>query len=71
MDSYGGYLRYKVSYSLQRDGSEPLQKPDVILRGSGRRLVYQSRSRTSPNIKNQREIKFTEVSLQNDDGYVM
>ncbi|XP_062871277.1 basement membrane-specific heparan sulfate proteoglycan core protein isoform X2 [Trichomycterus rosablanca] len=68
VDSYGGYLRYKVSYSLQRDGFEPLQKPDVILKGNGRRLVYQPRSPTSPNVKNQREIKFTEEHWQHSSG---
>lgn len=62
VDSYGGYLRYQVSYMLQREGSEPVDKPDVVLRGNGNRLIYRRGSPTNPGVKNQREIKFTEVS---------
>lgn len=62
VDSYGGYLKYKVRYLLQRDGSEPVDKPDVVLRGNGHRLVYRRGPTTFPDVKNQREIKFTEVS---------
>lgn len=62
VDSYGGFLRFKVSYLLQREGSEPVDKPDVVLRGNGHRLIYRRGSPTNPNVKNQREIKFTEVS---------
>ncbi|KAL7859348.1 hypothetical protein SRHO_G00144950 [Serrasalmus rhombeus] len=68
VDSYGGYLRYKVSYSLQRDGSEPVDKPDVILRGNGQRLIYRRSPTTSPNIKNEREIRFTEENWQHSSG---
>lgn len=63
VDSYGGTLSYKVSYLLQRDGSEPVNKPDVVLRGNGNRLISRLGSPTSPDVKNQREVKFTEVSL--------
>lgn len=62
MDSYGGSLKYKVSYLLQRDGSEPVDKPDVVLRGNGNRLVSRLDTRTKSNLKNEREVKFTEVS---------
>ncbi|XP_046725155.1 basement membrane-specific heparan sulfate proteoglycan core protein isoform X3 [Silurus meridionalis] len=68
VDSYGGYLKYKVSYLLQRDGSEPVDKPDVVLRGNGNRLVYRRGSPTNPNVKNQREIKFTEENWQHSSG---
>lgn len=62
VDSYGGTLSYKVSYSLQRDSSEPVNKPDVVLRGNGNRLISRLGPYTNPNVKNQREVKFTEVS---------
>ncbi|XP_060751007.1 basement membrane-specific heparan sulfate proteoglycan core protein isoform X1 [Tachysurus vachellii] len=68
VDSYGGYLRYQVSYLLQRDGSEPVDKPDVVLRGNGNRLLYRRGSPTIPNVKNQREIKFTEENWQHSSG---
>ncbi|XP_053096915.1 basement membrane-specific heparan sulfate proteoglycan core protein isoform X6 [Pangasianodon hypophthalmus] len=68
VDSYGGYLRYKVSYLLQREGSEPVDKPDVVLRGNGHRLIYRRGSPTNPNVKNQREIKFTEENWQHSSG---
>ncbi|XP_072552989.1 basement membrane-specific heparan sulfate proteoglycan core protein [Salminus brasiliensis] len=68
VDSYGGFLRYKVSYSLQRDGSEPENKPDVVLRGSGQRLIYRRAPATSPDIKNEREILFTEENWQHTSG---
>lgn len=62
VDSYGGTLSFKVSYLLQRGGSEPVNRPDVVLRGNGNRLISRIGSSTNPNIKNQREVKFTEVS---------
>lgn len=62
VDSYGGSLKYKVSYLLQRDGSEPVDKPDVVLRGNGNRLVSRLDTRTKSNVKNEREVKFSEVS---------
>uniref|UniRef100_A0AAR2JID5 Heparan sulfate proteoglycan 2 n=1 Tax=Pygocentrus nattereri TaxID=42514 RepID=A0AAR2JID5_PYGNA len=68
VDSYGGYLRYKVSYSLQRDGSEPVDKPDVVLRGNGQRLIYRRSPTTSSNIKNERQIRFTEENWQHSSG---
>ncbi|KAK1803404.1 hypothetical protein P4O66_020832 [Electrophorus voltai] len=68
VDSYGGYLRYKVSYFLQRGGSEPLDKPDVVLSGNGVRLTYHHSSPTAANIKNPREIRFTEENWQHLSG---
>ncbi|TSL61242.1 Basement membrane-specific heparan sulfate proteoglycan core protein [Bagarius yarrelli] len=68
VDSYGGYLRFQVSYQLQRDSSEPVDKPDVVLRGNGNRLVYRRGSPTNPNVKNQREIKFTEENWHHSSG---
>ncbi|XP_058266507.1 basement membrane-specific heparan sulfate proteoglycan core protein-like isoform X2 [Hemibagrus wyckioides] len=71
VDSYGGYLRYQVSYMLQREGSEPVDKPDVVLRGNGNRLVYRRGSPTNPDVKNQREIKFTEENWQHSSGQLV
>ncbi|XP_066527292.1 basement membrane-specific heparan sulfate proteoglycan core protein [Hoplias malabaricus] len=68
VDSYGGYLKFKVSYSLQRDGSEPVNKPDIILRGNGQRLISRRGHSTSPNVKNQREVKFTEENWEHSSG---
>jgi len=62
VDSYGGDLRFKVSYSLQRGGSEPKEKPDVVLTGNGQRFIYRRGNPTLPDIINHREVKFTEVS---------
>ncbi|KAK2825049.1 hypothetical protein Q7C36_018976 [Tachysurus vachellii] len=62
------FLGSKVSYLLQRDGSEPVDKPDVVLRGNGNRLLYRRGSPTIPNVKNQREIKFTEENWQHSSG---
>ncbi|XP_076839971.1 basement membrane-specific heparan sulfate proteoglycan core protein isoform X4 [Brachyhypopomus gauderio] len=68
VDSYGGYLRYKVSYLLQRDSSEPVDKPDVVLRGNGLRIHYRHSSPAVPNIKNQRDIRLTEENWQHVSG---
>ncbi|XP_040007845.1 basement membrane-specific heparan sulfate proteoglycan core protein isoform X2 [Xiphias gladius] len=68
IDSYGGYLKYKVRYTLARGMSEPVEKPDVILVGNGRRLVYRRRSATSSRTVNQKEIKFTEDQWQHSNG---
>lgn len=63
MDSYGGSLKYKVRYTLARGLSEAVDKPDVILVGNGRRLVYRRGSNTPAQVVNQKEIKFTEVGF--------
>lgn len=63
MDSYGGSLKYKVRYTLARGLSEPVDKPDVILVGNGRRLVYRRGSTTPARVVFQKEIKFTEVGF--------
>lgn len=62
VDSYGGYLKFKVSYSLQRGASEPKEKPDVVLSGNGQKFIYRRGNPTFPDTINNREVKFTEVS---------
>ncbi|XP_074498541.1 basement membrane-specific heparan sulfate proteoglycan core protein isoform X4 [Sebastes fasciatus] len=68
IDSYGGSLKFKVRYTLARGLSEPVEKPDVILVGNGRRLVYRRGSPTPAQVVNQREIKFTEDKWQHSNG---
>lgn len=52
-----------MRYTLARGLSEPVEKPDVILVGNGRRLVSVRGRPTPGQVVNQKEIKFTEVSL--------
>ncbi|KAL1250062.1 hypothetical protein QQF64_021067, partial [Cirrhinus molitorella] len=68
VDSYGGYLKFKVSYSLQRGGSETKEKPDVVLSGNGQKFIYRRGDPTFPDTINQREIKFTEENWQHSSG---
>ncbi|KAJ3585960.1 hypothetical protein NHX12_012366, partial [Muraenolepis orangiensis] len=68
IDSYGGSLKYKVRYTLARGLTEPEEKPDVILVGNGRRLVYRRGNPTPARIVNQKEIKFTEDHWQQSNG---
>ncbi|CAN9515659.1 unnamed protein product [Ophioblennius macclurei] len=68
IDSYGGSLKFKVRYILARGLSEPVEKPDVLLVGNGRRLVYRRGNGTPPNVVNQKEIKFTEDNWQHSNG---
>ncbi|KAM9343546.1 basement membrane-specific heparan sulfate proteoglycan core protein [Pholidichthys leucotaenia] len=68
IDSYGGSLKFKVRYTLARGLSEPVEKPDVILLGNGRRLVYRRGNPTPPKVVNQKEIKFTEENWQHSSG---
>uniref|UniRef100_A0A672L9B0 Heparan sulfate proteoglycan 2 n=1 Tax=Sinocyclocheilus grahami TaxID=75366 RepID=A0A672L9B0_SINGR len=68
VDSYGGYLKFKVSYSLQRDGSQPKEKPDVVLSGNGQKYIYRRGDPTLPDTINHREIKFTEENWQHSSG---
>ncbi|XP_072101165.1 basement membrane-specific heparan sulfate proteoglycan core protein isoform X3 [Mobula birostris] len=68
IDSYGGYLRYKVRYSVPRGQVEPEGKPDVIITGNGRKLIYKDKKPTQPNIINQKEILFTEDHWQHESG---
>ncbi|XP_023271367.1 basement membrane-specific heparan sulfate proteoglycan core protein-like, partial [Seriola lalandi dorsalis] len=64
IDSYGGSLKYKVRYILARGLTEPVEKPDVMLVGNGRRLVYRRGSGTPAQVVNQKEIRFTEDKWQ-------
>ncbi|XP_076597098.1 basement membrane-specific heparan sulfate proteoglycan core protein isoform X2 [Chaetodon auriga] len=68
IDSYGGSLNYKVRYTLARGLTEVVEKPDVILVGNGRRLVYRRGSSTPARVVNQKEIKFTEDNWQHSNG---
>ncbi|KAM6928874.1 basement membrane-specific heparan sulfate proteoglycan core protein isoform 4-T4 [Lycodopsis pacificus] len=68
IDSYGGSLKFKVRYTLARGLSEPVEKPDVMLVGNGRRLVYRRGNPTPARVVNQRDIKFTEDKWQHSNG---
>nr|XP_033484843.1 basement membrane-specific heparan sulfate proteoglycan core protein isoform X12 [Epinephelus lanceolatus] len=68
IDSYGGSLKFKVRYTLARGQSEPVEKPDVMLVGNGRRLVYRRGNPTPAQVVNQKEIKFTEENWQHSNG---
>ncbi|XP_056242096.1 basement membrane-specific heparan sulfate proteoglycan core protein isoform X12 [Seriola aureovittata] len=68
IDSYGGSLKYKVRYILARGLTEPVEKPDVMLVGNGRRLVYRRGSGTPAQVVNQKEIRFTEDKWQHSNG---
>ena len=54
-------MKFKVRYTLARGLSEPEEKPDVVLVGSGRRLVYRRGRPTPARQVNQKDIQFTEV----------
>ncbi|XP_023812628.1 basement membrane-specific heparan sulfate proteoglycan core protein isoform X9 [Oryzias latipes] len=68
IDSYGGTLKFKVRYTLARGLSESVERPDVILVGNGRRLVYRRGQSTPANVVNQKEIRFTEDNWQHSNG---
>ncbi|XP_024915374.1 basement membrane-specific heparan sulfate proteoglycan core protein isoform X3 [Cynoglossus semilaevis] len=68
VDSYGGSLKYKVRYTLTRGLSDLVEKPDVVLVGNGRMLVSRRGSTTSPQVVNQKDIKFTEDFWQYSNG---
>ncbi|XP_076022702.1 basement membrane-specific heparan sulfate proteoglycan core protein isoform X2 [Genypterus blacodes] len=68
IDSYGGSLKFKIRYTLARGLSEPVEKPDVMLVGNGRRLVYRRGSTNPARVVNQKEIKFTEDNWQHSNG---
>ncbi|XP_054464444.1 basement membrane-specific heparan sulfate proteoglycan core protein isoform X3 [Anoplopoma fimbria] len=68
IDSYGGSLKFKVRYTLARGQSEPVEKPDIMLVGNGRRLVYRRGNPTPARVVNQKEIKFTEDNWQHSNG---
>ncbi|XP_064160473.1 basement membrane-specific heparan sulfate proteoglycan core protein-like isoform X1 [Anguilla rostrata] len=68
IDAYGGFLRYKVRYTLPRGETEPQEKPEVVLVGDGRRLIYRRSNPTPPRAINQKAIKFTEEHWQHSSG---
>uniref|UniRef100_A0A8C9YGI2 Heparan sulfate proteoglycan 2 n=1 Tax=Sander lucioperca TaxID=283035 RepID=A0A8C9YGI2_SANLU len=75
IDSYGGSLKFKVRYTLARGLSEPVEKPDVMLVGNGRRLVYRRGNPTPARVdrwqhSNGRSVSREELmmTLANLDG---
>ncbi|XP_029102224.1 basement membrane-specific heparan sulfate proteoglycan core protein isoform X4 [Scleropages formosus] len=68
VDSYGGYLKFKVRYTLARGETEPVDNPDVILTGNGQRLIYRRTNPATARNINQREVKFTEENWQHSSG---
>nr|Q05793.1 RecName: Full=Basement membrane-specific heparan sulfate proteoglycan core protein; Short=HSPG; Contains: RecName: Full=Endorepellin; Contains: RecName: Full=LG3 peptide; Flags: Precursor [Mus musculus]AAA39911.1 perlecan [Mus musculus] len=68
VDSYGGFLRYKVRYELARGMLEPVQKPDVILVGAGYRLHSRGHTPTHPGTLNQRQVQLSEEHWVHESG---
>ncbi|KAK2507936.1 hypothetical protein MC885_016530, partial [Smutsia gigantea] len=68
VDSYGGFLRYKVRYELTRGTLEPVQRPDVVLVGAGYRLLSRGHTPTQPGTVNQRQIQFSEEHWVHESG---
>nr|XP_045374403.1 basement membrane-specific heparan sulfate proteoglycan core protein [Camelus bactrianus] len=68
VDSYGGFLRYKVRYELARGMLEPVQRPDVVLVGAGYRLLSRGHTPTQPGAVNQRQVQFSEEHWVHESG---
>ncbi|XP_039710566.1 basement membrane-specific heparan sulfate proteoglycan core protein isoform X7 [Pteropus medius] len=68
VDSYGGFLRYKVRYELARGTLEPVQRPDVVLMGAGYRLLSRGHTPTQPSALNQRQVQFSEEHWVHESG---
>ncbi|XP_054857961.1 basement membrane-specific heparan sulfate proteoglycan core protein isoform X3 [Eublepharis macularius] len=68
VDSYGGFLSFKVRYGLARGESEPVHKPNVVIVGNGQKLIYRVQVPTQPLVVNQRQIQFTEENWQKESG---
>uniref|UniRef100_A0A674KFP3 Heparan sulfate proteoglycan 2 n=1 Tax=Terrapene triunguis TaxID=2587831 RepID=A0A674KFP3_9SAUR len=68
VDSYGGYLSFKVRYGLARGQSEPVQKSNVVIVGNGQKLIYRVQVPTQPSVVNQRQIHFIEENWQHESG---
>ncbi|XP_060115564.1 basement membrane-specific heparan sulfate proteoglycan core protein [Heteronotia binoei] len=68
VDSYGGYLSFKVRYGLARGQSEPVHKPNVVIVGNGQKLTYRVQVPTQPLVVNQRQIQFIEENWQKESG---
>lgn len=50
-----------MRYTLARGMSEAVERPDVVLVGNGRRLVYRRGGSTPAGVLNQKDIRLTEV----------
>ncbi|XP_020951152.1 basement membrane-specific heparan sulfate proteoglycan core protein isoform X14 [Sus scrofa] len=68
VDSYGGFLHYKVRYELARGTLEPVQRPDVVLVGAGHRLLSRGHTPTQPGTLNQRQVQFSEEHWVHESG---
>ncbi|XP_077787120.1 basement membrane-specific heparan sulfate proteoglycan core protein-like isoform X2 [Podarcis muralis] len=68
VDSYGGFLRFKVRYGLARGQSEPVQKPNLVIVGNGQKLIYRVQVPTQPSVVNQRQVQFTEEHWEKESG---
>ncbi|XP_053431699.1 basement membrane-specific heparan sulfate proteoglycan core protein isoform X4 [Nycticebus coucang] len=68
VDSYGGFLRYKVRYELARGMLEPVQRADVVLVGARYRLHSRGHVPTQPGTLNQRQVQFSEEHWVHESG---
>uniref|UniRef100_A0A8C5CWQ2 Heparan sulfate proteoglycan 2 n=1 Tax=Gadus morhua TaxID=8049 RepID=A0A8C5CWQ2_GADMO len=64
VDSYGGSLKYKIRYTLARGLTEPEEKPDVLLVGNGRRLVYRRGNPTPARVDHWQQSNGRSVSRE-------
>ncbi|KAG2459685.1 PGBM protein, partial [Polypterus senegalus] len=68
VDSYGGFLSYKVRYTLARGQTEPEERPDVTIIGNGQKLIYRRKVNVPPNQTSQQRIQFIEDNWQHESG---
>ncbi|XP_042333788.1 LOW QUALITY PROTEIN: basement membrane-specific heparan sulfate proteoglycan core protein [Sceloporus undulatus] len=68
VDSYGGYLQFKVRYGLARGPSDAVQRPSVVIVGNGQKLTYRAQVPTQPSVVNQRQVQFTEENWETESG---
>ncbi|XP_064423972.1 basement membrane-specific heparan sulfate proteoglycan core protein isoform X11 [Latimeria chalumnae] len=68
IDSYGGQLKFKVRYSLARGQREPVERPDVVIVGNGRKLIFRAQMPAQPVVVNQRQVEFQEEYWQHESG---
>uniref|UniRef100_H2ZIA5 Laminin subunit alpha-2 n=1 Tax=Ciona savignyi TaxID=51511 RepID=H2ZIA5_CIOSA len=72
LNSYGGTLRYTVSYDiLQGAQPMPIQANDIILDGNGRTVIYNHRGMLiSPEIETEVALKLASSVFGSRDGWV-
>ncbi|XP_060586623.1 basement membrane-specific heparan sulfate proteoglycan core protein-like isoform X4 [Ruditapes philippinarum] len=68
LTSYGGEIKYTISYEIQGRSQSSTGDPDVIMTGNGITLYYRARTVPSPGVQTSVAVPLMETAWEKTDG---